>query len=157
MGYTARVNRAWAVVFLLASAAYGQRLPGGAHPEHYRLLLVPDIAAARFSGDETIDVVMDAPSNAITLNAADIKFQSVTADGAEATIANDVTKEQVTVTFPRRLAGRVSLHIAYTGVLNDKLRGFYLSRTPRRSYARGDAVWSRRMHGGRFRVSMSRR
>ncbi len=44
--------------------------------------------------------------------------------------------EQATFLFPKELpAGKVSLAISYTGILNDKLRGFYLSKTKTRNYA----------------------
>ena len=44
--------------------------------------------------------------------------------------------ETATLTVPRPVArGRATLHIAYTGILNDKLRGFYLSQANGRKYA----------------------
>ena len=53
-----------------------------------------------------------------------------------ATLLLDAAKEQATFTFANELpAGKVSLAIQYTGVLNDKLRGFYLSKTKTRNYA----------------------
>ena len=53
-----------------------------------------------------------------------------------ATVTLDPDKEQATFTFPQPLAaGPITLHIRYTGVLNDKLRGFYLSKTKARNYA----------------------
>ena len=143
-------------------AAKAQRIPTNAHPEHYTLHLTPDLKAATFSGDETIDVTLDKPSTTITLNAAEIQFKSVTAVvhtstpnhplGSEhppkpnmtavdaqsnlpATVSLDPAKEQATFTFPQPLSGHVTLHIAYTGLLNDELRGFYLSRTKSRNYA----------------------
>ena len=36
-------------------AAQAQRLPAGVRPEHYALTLTPDLHAATFSGEETID------------------------------------------------------------------------------------------------------
>ena len=52
-----------------------------------------------------------------------------------AVVALDAAKEQATLTFARELpAGKVTLEIAYTGILNDKLRGFYLSKSKTRSY-----------------------
>ena len=57
-----------------------QRLPGGVRPEHYSLVITPDLKAATFAGRETIDVVLDAPATAITLNAAEIEFISVRAE-----------------------------------------------------------------------------
>ena len=52
-----------------------------------------------------------------------------------AVVTLDAAKEQATLTFARELpAGEVTLEIEYTGILNDKLRGFYLSKTKLRSY-----------------------
>src|ERR1700760_419683 len=103
-----------AVGLFLGTAVEAQRLPSGVHPEHYELALTPDLHAATFSGQETIDVVLDAPGKTITLNAAEIKFGEVTAYSGKhsqtATIALDAEKEQVTFTFANDLpAGRVSL------------------------------------------------
>jgi len=125
-----------ALLLLPVSALHAQRLPGGVHPEHYSLALTPDLKAATFTGEETIDVVLDAPSKTITLNAAEIKFISVKAASQTAEVSLDSAKEQATFTFPQALpAGKVMLSISYTGVLNDKLRGFYLSKTKARNYA----------------------
>jgi aminopeptidase N/puromycin-sensitive aminopeptidase len=117
-----------------------QRLPAGVRPEHYSLTLTPDLRAATFSGEETIDVILDAPSKTVTLNAAQIKFLRVESrsGGASqvASVSLDESKEQATFTFAEELpAGKVSLAIQYTGILNDKLRGFYLSKTKTRNYA----------------------
>src|ERR1700733_6030289 len=68
-----------ALTLSLTIGMQAQRLPGGVHPEHYSLTLTPDLQAATFSGEETIDVTLDAPSKSITLNAADIKFGEVKA------------------------------------------------------------------------------
>ena len=130
-------------VLAAASTAYAQRLPGGVHPEHYSLSLTPDLQAATFTGTEYIDLTLDAPSATITLNAAEIKFLSVVATipaavpkSQTATVTLDDDKEQATFTFPQQLpAGKVTLAISYTGILNDKLRGFYLSKTKARNYA----------------------
>ena len=122
-------------------AAHAQRLPKSVVPEHYTLALTPDLKAATFAGDETIDVTLSAASKTITLNSAEIAFKSVTATPAQgaaetATVSLDPDKEQATFTFPAELpAGKVKLAIAYTGILNNELRGFYLSKTDKRNYA----------------------
>ncbi|HTD97397.1 MAG TPA: hypothetical protein VK627_10715, partial [Edaphobacter sp.] len=92
----------------LTAAAHAQRLPGGVHPEHYALTLTPDLKAATFTGTEYIDLTLDAPSNSITLNSAEIKFQSVIAtiggsvpQSQPAAITLDEDKEQATFTFPK--------------------------------------------------------
>ena len=120
--------------------AHAQRLPQTVHPEHYQLTLTPNLKDATFAGSEKIDVLLDHPLDSITLNAAEIKFQGVTAkvDGKElkATVTEDAKKEQVTFTFDHALpAGRNTLEIEYTGILNGQLRGFYLSKTAKRNYA----------------------
>jgi aminopeptidase N/puromycin-sensitive aminopeptidase len=140
--------------------AEAQRLPGGVQPEHYSLTVTPDLAAAKFVGSETIEVVLDAPAKTITLNAVEIEFGTVRAipeakadssaalrndkqparddggiSGQTAKVRLDAGRQQATFTFARELpAGRVRLEISYKGILNDELRGFYLSKTKTRSY-----------------------
>ena len=95
-----------ALVFTALPALHAQRLPEGVHPEHYSLTLTPDLKAATFAGEETIDVVLDRPSTTITLNAAEIKFLSVKATvrvlslrSQAAQVSLDDAKEQATFTF----------------------------------------------------------
>ena len=127
---------------LLASAppAKAQRLPPTIRPEHYALTLTPDLKAATFSGVESIDLTLAEPTDHIALNSAEIDYQSVTviAQGKQqkATVALDKDKEQATFTFAEKLpAGKATLEITYTGILNNELRGFYLSKTDKRNYA----------------------
>jgi aminopeptidase N/puromycin-sensitive aminopeptidase len=132
---------ALACLFLApAVPSAAQRLPDTVRPSHYTLALTPDLKAATFSGIETIEVTLAEPADRITLNAAEIDFQSVTvtAGGKQQTaaVSLDKDKEQATFTFPEKLpAGQATLAIAYTGILNNDLRGFYLSKTVRRNYA----------------------
>ncbi len=125
---------------MLSPAARAERLPKTVIPSHYALTLAPDIKAATFTGLETIDVDLKEPSKTITLNSAEIAFQSVTVEAAgkelTAAVTSDAEKEESTFTFPETLpAGPATLTVHYTGILNDKLRGFYLSKTDKRSYA----------------------
>lgn len=126
-----------ALAFAYAAVlAHGQRLPADIQPQHYTLSLAPDIAHASFSGTETIDVTASAPTNSITLNAVDLDISSASISGQEATIHSESDKEQVTFVFAKPFpAGKLALKIAFKGVLNDKLRGFYLSKTKARNYA----------------------
>jgi aminopeptidase N/puromycin-sensitive aminopeptidase len=129
-----------ALLSIAAPALMAQRLPTNARPEHYSLRLTPDIDKATFSGNETIDVMLAQPADSITLSAAEIQFQSVTGNAGKrelkADVSLDAAKQQATFKFPGTLpAGPVKLKIAYTGILNDKLRGFYLSKAEGRRYA----------------------
>ncbi len=129
-------------IFLITAIplVWAQRLPSTVVPTHYALTLTPDLKAATFTGAETIDVTVKEPVKTITLNSAEITFDSVSVSAAgkeqTATVSLDKGKEQATFTFENLLpAGKATLTIKYTGILNGELRGFYLSKTARRNYA----------------------
>jgi aminopeptidase N len=51
-------------------------------------------------------------------------------------VTTDEPKQQATLAFDQTLpAGKLTLKIEYTGILNNELRGFYLSKTAKRNYA----------------------
>jgi aminopeptidase N/puromycin-sensitive aminopeptidase len=121
-------------------AVFGQRLPTTVIPTHYALKLTPDLKSATFSGEEAIDVNIKQPTRSITLNAIEITFQMVTIDSGGSqqtgTVSLDAAKQQATFTFPDIIpAGNATIKVRYTGILNNELRGFYLSKTARRNYA----------------------
>ncbi len=136
-------------VIVAASAAFfclflspinAQRLTQTVRPESYTLTLTPDLKAATFSGVESIIVNLAEPTDSITLNAAEIAFDSVTVNAGDkerkASVSLDKNKQQATFTFAEKLpAGKATLAIHYTGILNNELRGFYLSKTAKRNYA----------------------
>ena len=129
-----------ALLLICVSALYAQRLPGTVRPEHYSITLTPDLKAATYSGSESIDVTLTQPTTTIRLNATEIAFKSakVSAGGKEQTAAVtlDSDKQQATLTVPDQLpAGKAVISIEFTGTLNNELRGFYLSKTPKRNYA----------------------
>jgi aminopeptidase N/puromycin-sensitive aminopeptidase len=126
--------------FSIYPSAHAQRLSKAAIPQHYSLALTPNLKDATFSGSETIDLTLGQAVDSITLNAAEIKFGSVVAvaNGREfkGTATTDEDKQQATLAFDRTLpAGKIALKIEYTGILNNELRGFYLSKTAKRNYA----------------------
>jgi aminopeptidase N len=129
------------LAFVLAStAAWAQRLPPGVAPVHYDIAVAPDLAAAKFTGHETIRVRLDKPSAAIVLNAAEITFRDVriTAGGKTQTakVSLDPQKEQATFRVAAPIpAGDAEIVIGYDGILNDDLRGLYLSKANNRRYA----------------------
>ncbi|HUQ86895.1 MAG TPA: M1 family aminopeptidase [Vicinamibacterales bacterium] len=129
-----------AFVLLFVTPAVAQRLPAGVSPTHYTLWFAPDLDKASFRGRETITVTLDKPSTTITMHAAEITFGEVRIEDARgtqlATVSLNEKDETATFTVARAVArGTATVHVTYTGVLNDKLRGFYLSKANGRSYA----------------------
>ena len=125
---------------LLSSLVMAQRLPKVAAPENYRLSFSPDFEKDSFSAEETIQIRVLQPTSVVTLNAVDIDFKeaSISANGKElpAKVAVDKDKEMATLTVPNELpSGDASIHIVFNGILNDQLRGFYLSKAGGRKYA----------------------
>jgi len=128
------------VVFGLAGLSHAQRLPETAVPSSYKLVFSPDFNTNTFGGDETIQVNVPTPTSKIVLNAAEIKFNDVNIEAAgkpqKATASTDEKNEMATLTVANPIpAGPATIHIKFTGILNDKLRGFYLSQTDKRKYA----------------------
>jgi aminopeptidase N len=128
------------LVLFITAAGNAQRLPGDVVPSHYQITLTPDLKSATFTGEETIDVRVLKPTSNIVLNAAEIKFGDVSVTAGSATQAAKVTTdekaEMATLALPNAVpAGPATIHITFTGTLNDQLRGFYLSKTKRRNYA----------------------
>ena len=117
------------------TAAY--RLPASVRPHAYRLVLTPDLPGATFAGDVEIDVTIEEPTASITLNAADLEITFAELSSADpddgyalapSQIALDAGEEQAVLTFAEPLTtGPATVHLAFTGVLNDKLHGFYRS------------------------------
>ena len=100
---------ALSILFLIANFSAGaQRLPAGVRPEHYKLTLTPDLHAATFSGEETIDVILDTPSKKITLNAAELKFVSV----QETHLYERVARGVVGSALPRALSKTYTLNVS---------------------------------------------
>jgi aminopeptidase N/puromycin-sensitive aminopeptidase len=120
-------------IVLTFSLAVAQRLPENARPENYKLTFTPDLDKATFEGDETIAIRMLKPGSEITLNAVDIDFHDVTVTNGGTTQKAKVTpekeKEMIGLSVEKPLAaGPVTVHITYSGILNDEMRGLYLGK-----------------------------
>jgi len=136
-----RVISVVSFLVLALSLAAAQRLPEGARPENYKLKFTPDLDKAKFEGDETITLRVLKSTSEITLNAVDIDFHDVTITSGGATQKAIVTpqkeKEMVVLSVEKPLAaGTATVHITYTGILNDEMRGLYLGKDDKgRKYA----------------------
>ena len=129
-----------ALILAGAQPAAAQRLTDAVIPEHYTLWFAPDLAKETFRGRATIRAVATQASNSITLHSAELEFGEVKiTSGGRTQIARVTTNpdaETATFTVPQQLSeGPVSIEVTYNGILNDKLRGFYLSEANGRKYA----------------------
>jgi puromycin-sensitive aminopeptidase len=108
------------------------RLPRTITPEHYDLVLTPDLDSATFTGTVAITLTAERDSDEVVLNAADLTIDDVrliTAGGATLAGRAQVADQRAVLHFDGGVpagSGHV-LHLRFTGVLNDKLHGFYRS------------------------------
>jgi aminopeptidase N len=102
------------------------RLPHTVTPSRYALVLEPNLGAATFDGRVAIDVSVHEDTDVIVLNAIELAISSVTVDGVAAPFRLDASTERLLVDHPV-VAGSARLEITFSGILNDKLRGWYRS------------------------------
>lgn len=108
-------------------------LPANVKPNKYRLTLQPDLNTFTFKGEQTVDIEIVEPTARIVLNAAELEITGVTLrrNGSETSthsVSLDGDTETVTLDFGRTLSpGRAQLEMEFTGILNDRLVGFYRS------------------------------
>ena len=102
------------------------RLPRAVLARHYAVTLEPELAEATFSGSVSIAVDATEPVDQIVLNAIELDITSVEVNGAAAGFTLDESTERLFIDAPLA-PGPARLDIVFSGVLNDKLRGFYRS------------------------------
>jgi puromycin-sensitive aminopeptidase len=112
--------------------ASSHRLPRTIIPEHYDLVLTPDLASATFAGTVEVTIEAERATDEVVLNAADLEIGAVrliTADGETRDGRAELVDQQAVLHFDAPVpagSGHV-LQLEFTGVLNDKLHGFYRS------------------------------
>ncbi|KAJ9056680.1 hypothetical protein DSO57_1030462 [Entomophthora muscae] len=115
-----------------------QVLPKSARPTHYVLTLTPDLEKFTFDGHVTISLDFLEATSKIVLNSnelqishASIKYVhakvELSQEAAEITYDTKITT--ATLHFPQEIpAGyKGDLSLSFTGILNDKMNGFYRS------------------------------
>jgi puromycin-sensitive aminopeptidase len=115
------------------ASANPYRLPTDIIPERYELRLTPNLTDWTFAGHEKVSIEVREPVREIVLNAAELNLHSVAlkyTDGkmiaGNATL--DAESERAVLSFAETLpVGRHELQIGFSGILNDKLHGFYRS------------------------------
>ncbi|MDP2606572.1 MAG: M1 family metallopeptidase [Deltaproteobacteria bacterium] len=109
------------------------RLPLTVTPERYEIRLTPDMASATFDGEERVAIQVNEPVREIRLNAAELVIQDVSIKAKSGkTIRGDAIldpeNEQAALQFTETVGpGPWELQIKFSGILNDKLHGFYRS------------------------------
>ena len=108
------------------------RLPRTVVPSRYDIQIEPDLAASIFAGEETIEVTISEATEEIVLNAADLTIHAAAIEGYGRRLAGsielDEASERALLSFAEPLQpGSWRLLLTFSGVLNDKLRGFYRS------------------------------
>ncbi|MBI2601108.1 M1 family metallopeptidase [Candidatus Daviesbacteria bacterium] len=110
------------------------RLPIHISPERYKITLKPDLKEFSFSGEETIYLKLDKESIEVTLHVKDLKISDAWylhngKDHLKAVVSYNANKETATFKFPENLPkGKGELKLKFSGILSDKLKGFYRSR-----------------------------
>ena len=89
-------------------------------------MLEPDLAGATFSGTVSIDVTAVDLVESVALNADELDISSVRIGGTEHPFHLESTTERLIIDASLDI-GDTTIDIAFTGTLNDKLRGWYRS------------------------------
>ncbi len=109
------------------------RLPTTVVPSHYDLELAPDLEAATFAGTAEVTLIVTEAVDELILHALDLEIAEAWLEGSEgerldAPATFDTPSETVTLALSGTAEpGAWTLHTRFTGVLNDKLVGFYRS------------------------------
>jgi puromycin-sensitive aminopeptidase len=105
------------------------RLPTNVVPVNYALELKPDLEKFTFLGKVDITLKVNTPTKTIVLNAIEITIDSVTCGGENAAVSYDEENQTATFEFPREITSDSGpVHIEYSGLLNNQMRGFYRSK-----------------------------
>lgn len=115
---------------MCSSTPQREVLPTNVKPLRYDLTLEPFFDTFKFDGDLTIDLAVNQKSTSITLNALELEIHSAAIDGASIDdIKFNEDEQTATFTLPKELPAdsKAKLAIKFTGILNDKMAGFYRS------------------------------
>lgn len=100
-------------------------------PKNYEITLEPNFKNFTFAGKEKILVEISKPTDTIVMNAAELTMRGCQVVRKGKTLLAkhklDEKKEELTLKFLEKISGKVVLEIDFTGVLNDRLLGFYRS------------------------------
>jgi len=101
-------------------------------PVNYELEFEPDLKNFTFKGKESTAINCESYTDKIILNAIELEIKSCIVK-----IQNKILKpkkicllpeeRELKIILPQKIKGKATIHFDYTGILNDKLIGFYRS------------------------------
>ncbi|MDY6954193.1 MAG: M1 family peptidase, partial [Thermodesulfobacteriota bacterium] len=101
-------------------------------PHTYKLSITPDLVRFRFAGRVEISGEATTPTDDITLHALELDILHCRAwiddRFVDCSVTAEQEREQIRIRLPQKRAGDTRLEIAYQGVINDRMAGFYRSR-----------------------------
>jgi len=104
----------------------------GTTPVNYELKFEPSFHNFKFNGTETITLNLSKSTNSIILDAAELTIKKCHAvQGTKIISAKpsiNEKNERLTIKLAKKIKGKAKLCIEFTGILNDRLLGFYKSQ-----------------------------
>jgi len=110
-----------------------ERLPSSVIPSHYTITLKPDLQNFTFKGIAVIEVDVKETVKIIKCNANELEIQSASVQADQGVLKGSVTidkkEETATLDLDQELnPGPAVVTYNFTGILNDKMRGFYRTK-----------------------------
>ena len=110
-------------------------LPKNVKPLHYDLTLEPNFETFKYDGEVTIDLDVVDDTKSITLNTVEIEIHETKVSTGSSTVSSspkvtvDEEAQTTKVEFDQAIpaGSKAKLYHKFTGVLNDKMAGFYRS------------------------------
>lgn len=103
------------------------------NPVQYKITVEPDVTSFTFTGSIEIIIEADDPVTEMRLDALELIIRScmVEVEGTfvECPFRVDPRRQEVGISLPEEMAGRIVVRIDYAGSINDKMAGFYRSRS----------------------------
>ena len=100
-------------------------------PVNYELEFEPDLKKFTFKGKESIAINCKSYTNKIILNAIELEIKSCIVKIQNKTIKPKkislAPEKKLEILLPQEIKGEATIHFDFTGILNNKLIGFYRS------------------------------
>ena len=109
------------------------RLPTNVVPSHYVIKLKPDLANFSFTGDVVVKAKVLAPVTEVLCNSSNLEVQTCSIKTGDEEVTPEVSLDQEQETCSLKVAaplapGPATITYNFTGILNDKMRGFYRTK-----------------------------